>query len=69
MLDKNKMDSLVNLVAEKNTFKKLRVYSLPEEEMWKVLIVKEIALNKKGQLDIEFDEKNLEEILESVCTN
>ena len=42
MLDKNKMDSLVNLVAEKNTLKKL---------------------------DIEFDEKNLEEILEAVCTN
>ena len=69
MLDKNKMDSLVNLVAEKNTLKKLRVYSLPEEEMWKVSVMKEIALIKKGQLDIDFDEKSLEEILEAVCTN
>ena len=69
LMDKHKMDSLGNLVDEKNTLKKLRVYTLPEEEKWKVSLLKEIALIKKGQLDIDFDEKNLEEILEAVCTD
>ena len=69
MMDKHKMDSLGNLVDEKNTLKKLRVYTLPEEEKWKVSLLREIALVKKGQLDIDFDEKNLEEILEAVCTD
>ena len=58
MMDKHKMDSLANLVDEKTKLKKLRIYTLPEEENWKISLLKEIALFKKGQLDIDFDEKH-----------
>ena len=63
------MDSMAKLVAEKNNLKKLRVYTLPEEEKWKVSLMKEVALVRKGQLELDFEDKNLEEILESVCTS
>ena len=69
MLDKHKMDSMAKLVAEKNNLKKLRVYTLPEEEQWKVPLMKEVALVRKGQLELDFEDKNLEEILEAVCTS
>ena len=69
MMKKHKVDSLVDLVTEKDSLKKQRVYPLPEEESWKITLIKEIALAKMGQLDIEFDENNLDEILEAICTD
>ena len=69
MQDKHKMDSMAKLVAKKNNLKKLRVYSLPEEENWKVSLMKEVALVRKGQLELDFEDKNLEEILEAICTS
>ena len=40
LLDKHKMDSMAKLSAEKKNLKKLRVYTLPEEEKWKVSLMK-----------------------------
>jgi hypothetical protein len=40
-MDKHKMMTMVDLVAEKATLKKLRAYTLPEEEMWKISLMKE----------------------------
>ena len=42
---------------------------MPEEEQWKVSLMKEIALVRKGQLEMNFEDKNLEDILEHVCTS
>ena len=36
VLNKHKMGSMLKLVAEKKNLKKLKVYTLPEEEQWKV---------------------------------
>ena len=68
-MTKHKVDSLVDLVTEKDSLKKQRVYPLPEEESWKITLMKEIALAKMGQLDLEFDENNLDKILEAICTD
>ena len=69
MMDKHKLGYISKLVAEKNNLKNLRVYSLPEEEEWKVSLMREIALLRKGQLEMDFDDKDLEDILENVCTS
>jgi hypothetical protein len=45
------------------------VYTLPEEEKWKVSRMKEVALVRKGQLELGVEDKNTEEILEAVCTS
>ena len=59
----------MDLAREKMAIKKHRVYSLPKEETWKINFIRELALLKKGQLQINFDEKNLDDILEAICTD
>ena len=39
---------------------------MTEEDKWKVLVLRQIALITKGQLDIEFVKGNLNGILEAV---
>ena len=69
LLNKFKVDSLVDLVQDKDNVKRARVYPLPDEEGWKVPIIKELALHQKGHLKIDFDDNELEEILDWICTN
>ena len=69
LMAKHKVKSLVDLVKEHITVKKGRVYTLPEEENWKITLMKEITLVKKGLLNAEFEEDHLEEILEAICTD
>ena len=57
MLKKHKLDSMAK-VAEKNNLKKLRLYTLPEEERCKVSLMKEVAFVRKGKLELEFEDKN-----------
>ena len=68
-MQKFKKDSIDQLIMDKQKLKNLRVYSLPEEENWKVNLIEEISLLKKNQLDIAFDPKQLETILDYVCTD
>ena len=59
----------MDLAREKIAIKKHRVYSLPKEETWKINFIREQALLKKGQLEINFEEKNLDAIFEAICTD
>ena len=68
-MQKFKKDSIDQLILDKQKLKNLRVYSLPEEENWKVNLIEEISLLKKNQLDIAFDPEQLETILDYVCTD
>ena len=68
LMDKYKKASIKSLVLSKNRIKNSRVYSPPVEEAWKLNLIEEIALVKKTHLELNFDEKNLEEILEYICT-
>ena len=68
LMYKYKKTDLKALVMAKNSIKKARVHPLPHDESWKINILQEICLLKKDHIDIEFDEKNLDDILEFVCT-
>ena len=68
-MQKFKKESIDQLIMDKQKLKNLRVYSLPEEENWKVNLIEEISLLKKNQLDISFDPEQLETILDYVCTD
>ena len=69
LLDKYSKNSLVTLLAEKQTLKRIRVYDLPEDEAWKISLMKELALIKRGHFEVDFDDKDLEDILEFICTD
>ena len=56
-------------VQDKDNVKRARIYPLPDDEGWKVSIIKDLALHQKGHLKIDFDEKELEDILDWICTN
>ena len=60
---------LLDLVTDKNCIKKSRVVTLSENEKWKLNIIEEVSLMRKGHLEVtEIDDKMLEEILDYVCT-
>ena len=69
LLDKHQKPNFYDLFKEKNMIKKSRVYSLPEDEAWKVGMIEELSLVKKDLLEISFKKENLDEILEFLCTN
>ena len=57
------------MVADKNSIKKTRVAVLSETEKWKISIIEDVSLMRKGHLkETELDDKMLEEILDYVCT-
>ena len=63
----HKKVSMADLIGDKQSLGKRRIYTLPEAENWKIKIIKEIALVKKEHLEVEFDEEDLDEILELLC--
>ena len=69
LLAKFKKQSLDQLILDKAKIQNSRVYSLSEEESWKINLIEEISLCKKNQLEIQFDEEDLEAILSLVCTD
>ena len=69
LLQKNDKYSLVELVNDRNQIKKSRVYPLSENENWKISLIEELALVKKGQLENGLDETSIDDILDYVCTD
>ena len=70
LMDKHRKGTLEDLVNDRSTIKKTRVYNLPEEESWKILILKDMALVKRGLLELDvFDDNQVETILGLICTN
>ena len=65
-LGKQTLSSLFNA---RLALKKSRVYSLSDDETWKIKLIKEISLVKKEHLEIAFDDEDLEEILMCICTD
>ena len=69
LMAKYKVESLNDLVRVKSSIKNSRVYTITDEERWKISLMKEITLAKKGLIDVEFEDDNLEAILEYICTD
>ena len=69
LLQKHSKLTLAELIVDRNTIKTSIVAPISENEKWKLRIIEEVSLIKKGQLEAAFDEEMLEEILEHICTN
>ena len=68
LLDKYRKENIQELIKDLYAIKNTRVYNLPEDETWKVGLIEELSLIKKNHLDISFENDDLEEILEVICT-
>ena len=68
LIEKYKKKDLKSLTMDKNNIKKARLYPINKEEAWKVELIKEICLVKKDHLSLNFDDKDIDDILENVCT-
>ena len=68
LLHHYKTDSLENLIEKKQLIKKKRVNPLEEGEDWKVKFIEELSLIKKGFLDIDMEESDIDIMLNIICT-
>ena len=68
LLQKYKKQDMKTLTMDKTNIKKARVYPMNKNEAWKVDLIKEICLIKKDHIELNFDIKDIEDILEHVCT-
>ena len=68
LLQKYMKQDMKSLTLDKNNIKKARVYPIKKEESWKVELAREICLIKKDHLELNFDDKDIDDILEFVCT-
>jgi hypothetical protein len=69
LLQKYSKLTLAGLIEDRNIIKKSTVAPISENEKWKLKIIEEVSLVKKGQLEAAFDEEMLDEILDYICTN
>ena len=67
MYKKFDIQNIHQLFIMKPKLRAMRVYDLPGEENWKVKLIEEICLIRKNHLEIEFDQENLNQILDFVC--
>ena len=69
-MEKYKKVTLKDLVIERQTLKKSRVYSLPDEELWKIPVMEELAMVKRGIFEFDvFDDDQVDTLLELMCTD
>ena len=69
LMSKYKKPTLSSLLAEKHLIKSTRVYPMTDDASWKLKLMEEICLIKKGHLEIDFDSEDLENILDYICTS
>ena len=69
LLVKHGKASQDELFRDKYEIKKSRVYNISAEENCNTMMMKEISLAKKNHLEIQFDNDELDEILEYICTS
>ena len=68
LLKTYELSNLQELVSEKHSIKKRRVFPMEEGEEWKILLIEELCLTKLGYLDNGLELEVIEDILYSVCT-
>ena len=68
LLQKNSKQTLTELVNDRNIVKKTILTPISETESWKLKIIEEVSLVRKGQLEVDFDDLMLDEILDYICT-
>ena len=68
LLQRHSKPNFQALAQGKNLMKRMIISPLPKEELWKVQLIEEISLVKNDLIELKFDDKDLEDILEFVCT-
>jgi hypothetical protein len=68
LLQKFSKQTLTELVIDRNIIKKTIVTPISETESWKLKIIEEVSLVSKVQLEADFDDIMLGEILDYICT-
>ena len=68
LLQRHSKPNFQALAQGKNLLKRMIISPLPKEELWKVQLIEEISLVKNDLIELKFDDKDLEDILEFVCT-
>ena len=60
-------NTLALLWDAKLTIRRTKVYSLTNDQQWKIEVLKELGRAKNGLVEIDFDENHLNLILDHVC--
>ena len=68
LLTKYDATSLAELVSSKKKVQRLHVNELEENEELKINLIEEISLARKGLINLDFEKKVMEDILEQLCT-
>ena len=68
LMTKYDATSLAELVSSKKKVQRLRVNELEENEEWKINLIEEISLVRKGLINLDFEKEVMEDILEQLCT-
>ena len=68
LLQKYSKQTLTELVNDRNIVKKTIVTPISETESWKLKIIEEVSLVRKGKLEADFNDLMLDEILDYICT-
>ena len=67
--DQYEAETLQDLIRKKQAIKKFRVYPLNEGEVWKIGIIEELSLCKRGCLEIDMEKVDIDAMLEAVTTD
>ena len=62
-------NSIKDLIKKKQDIKKTRVNPLENEEEWKIEIIEELSLCRRGCLEIEMEDKDIDAMLEAITTD
>ena len=68
LLNKYDFEDIKDLTNAKNEIKCKRVHPISKEEEWKPKILEELALMKLGLLECQFDEGEIDDLLEDIAT-
>ena len=69
LTDKFNLPDIDQLILLKSKLKTMKVYTLSDQEMWKINLIEEVALLRKNHLDLDFDQDQLDSILDYICVD
>ena len=69
-MEKHSVSTFSDLVKMKTEIKNKRINMLDEDEIWKIDVIKDIVLSRKGLLCMDtLDNDEMEDLLKFVCSS
>ena len=62
-------NSIKDLIKKKQDIKKTKVNPLENDEEWKIGIIEELSLCRRGCLEIEMEDEDIDAMLEAITTD